>query len=272
MTHLPPSGFIGSMATGRGTRASRFSSACAHCFSRDVRRFSCAFAYYYPRNANHIFRREIFRFRAAFAVSPLALSRSLAVSVFKEHRRSFRSPSQALASLATLHAFQCKPITPTPANTPIYTGTNPLNNSKCGEISRNGRTDGHARQTDKLTRQTVGTARAARHAHARVTRHARQSTHTHTPARTSACTHTHAHTPTHTCGRTHTRTRTHPHAPAHTQGPPRPRTRETPNGRHLARGSKCDAYAFSLTQLGASGMGSAASLDLTRSHAREAEE
>lgn len=89
MTHLPPSGFNSCMATGRGTRASRFSSACAHCFSRDVRRFLCAFAYYYPRNANHIFRREIFRFRAAFAVSPLALSRSLAVSVFKEHRRSF---------------------------------------------------------------------------------------------------------------------------------------------------------------------------------------
>ena len=140
MTHLPPSGFIGSMATGRGTRASRFSSACAHCFSHGVIHFSCAFAYYYPRNANHIFRREIFRFRAAFAVSPLALSRLLADSVFKEHRRSFRSPSQALASLATLHAFQCKRITPTPANTPISSGTHPLNNSKCAEIRRK-RTD-----------------------------------------------------------------------------------------------------------------------------------
>lgn len=164
MTHLPPSGFIGSMATGRGTRASRFSSACAHCFSHGVIHFSCAFAYYYPRNANHIFRREIFRFRAAFAVSPLALSRSLADSVFKEHRRSFRSPSQALASLATLHAFQCKRITPTPANTPIYSGTHPLNNSKCAEMRRNGasftaRTRTNGTNTNER-RRTRGTANA----------------------------------------------------------------------------------------------------------------
>ena len=104
MTHLPPSGFIGSMATGRGTRASRFSSACAHCFSHGVIHFSCAFAYYYPRNANHIFRREIFRFRAAFAVSPLALSRSLADSVFKD--RAARSARPLRLSHHTRNARQ----------------------------------------------------------------------------------------------------------------------------------------------------------------------
>ena len=77
--------------------------------------------------------------------------------------------------------------------------------------------------------------------------------------------HTHARQRTHA---THTRPRV-THAPAHKQGPPRQRTRETPNGRHFARGSKCDANAPSV---GASGMECAASLDLTRSHAREAEE
>lgn len=222
MTHLPPSGFIGSMATGRGTRASRFSSACAHCFSHDVIHFSCAFAYYYPRNANHIFRREIFRFRAAFAVSPLALSRSLAVSVFKEHRRSFRSPSQALASLATFHAFQCKPITPTPANTPISSGTHPLNNSKCAEMGRNGR---HARKmvlTRKRNRpaHTPRTPTHTRDAHTSA-RHARQRTHTRTPAHAHA--HTSARTRTQAGAHAHAHARTRAHtgapAPAHTRDP-----------------------------------------------------
>lgn len=181
---------------------------------------------------------------------------------FKEHRRLFRSPSQALASLATLHAFQCKRITPIPANTPISSGTHPLNNSKRAKMARPG---WHARKMVLTRNRPAHTPRTPTHtrdAHTSA-RHARQRTHTHTHTHASACTrtHAHAHRPAHT--------HTHTLAPAHTQGPPRPRTRETPNGRHFARGSKCDANAPSV---GASGMQGVASLDLTRGHTREAEE
>lgn len=252
MTHLPPSGFIGSMATGRGTRASRFSSACAHCFSHGVIHFSCAFAYYYPRNANHIFRREIFRFRAAFAVSPLALSRSLAVSVFKEHRRSFRSPSQALASLATLHVFQCKRITPTPANTPISSGTHPLNNSKCAEMRRNGASftartekrnspykDIRARHEHERTAANMETERTPRNIIATRTANAGNGER----ERNERGEH---------LTRTAERTRNERTPRKRTaQGPPRAAHERSPNRRHFARGSKCDANAPSV---GASGM------------------
>lgn len=135
---------------------------------------------------------------------------------------SFLSKSD-VAKLATLHAFQCKRITPTPANTPIYSGTHPLNNSKCGEIGRNGRIGRHARKT-VLTRNwpahTPRTPTHTRDAHTSA-RHARQRTHTHTHTHASACTRTHAHA--------HARTRAHAGAPApaHTRDPERaaPRAR-----------------------------------------------
>jgi hypothetical protein len=137
---------------------------------------------------------------------------------------SFLSKSDA-AKLATLHAFQCKRITPTPANTPIYSGTHPLNNSKCAEIGRK-RTPDAARPQNGLTRNrpahTPRTPTHTRDAHAPA-RHARQRTHTHTHTHASAHTRTHAHTPTHTGGRTRTRTRSHP------------RTRRGPRARAHAR-------------------------------------
>ena len=236
MTHLPPSGFIGSMATGRGTRASRFSSACAHCFSHGVIHLSCAFAYYYPRNANHIFRREIFRFRAAFAVSPLALSRSLADSVFKD--RAVRThfllggfvahsvrplrPSRHLRHFMLFNANQSRQ----------HQQTRQFTLARTPSITRNGRkwaeTDGqtrHARKTVLTRNRPAHTPRTPTHtrdAHTSA-RHARQRTHTCTHTHASACTRTHAHTPTHAGGRTRTRTRSHP------------RTRRGPRARAHAR-------------------------------------
>lgn len=225
-----------------GDHGSCFSSACAHCFLHGVKSCSswrhftrrksclCAFTYYYPRNANHIFRREIFRLRfracAAFAVSPLALSRSLADSVFKEQPQFWSAVQlslSGLASLATFHAFQCKRITSIPANTPIYSGTHPLNNSKCVEMGRNGRTGGHARQMDELTRSHA-VEDSARRTPRPCTRHAsRTPTHAHTRQRMHTRTRTRTHAHTHTGGRTRTRTRTHP------------RTRRGPRARAHAR-------------------------------------
>ena len=155
---------------------------------------------------------------------------------------SFLSKSDA-AKLATLHAFQCKRITPTPANAPKTTGTHPLNNSKCGEMARPGR---HAPEM-VLTRNRHGAHVTHANAHTRRThvRASRTPTHAHMHAHARQRMHTHTRTHAHAHGRAHAHT--HTHAPAHTQGPPRPRTRETPNGRHLARGSKCDANALSLT-------------------------
>ena len=136
---------------------------------------------------------------------------------------SFLSKSD-VAKLATLHAFQCKRITPTPANAPISSGTHPLNNSKWAKMARHGL---HAPEMVLTRNRPAHTSRTPTHtrdAHAPA-RHARQRTHTHTPARTSACTHTHARTCTRTQAgaRAHAHARTRAHAgapaPAHTRDP-----------------------------------------------------
>ena len=126
---------------------------------------------------------------------------------------------------------------------------------------------GEARRIRHLTRWSDARNASANacppmHTHART--HARTHERTHASADAHAQrAHTHTHAP---------RARAHPRTRPHAQGPPRPHTRETGNWRHFSARSKCNAIAFSLTQIGASGMQSVASLDLTHVHAREAEE
>ena len=105
--------------------------------------------------------------------------------------------------------------------------------------------------------------RTPAHAHTRTNARTNARAHARQRGRTRKRAHTHTHAP---------RARAHPRTRPHTQGPPRPHTRETGNWRHFSARSKCDAIAFSLTFVGASGMQSVASLDLTHVHAREAEE
>ena len=182
---------------------------------------------------------------------------AFASSVVKEHRRSFASPVRGSASLATPMEINANKSRPRSRNPRFYWAF------------RTFAPDFHAWElpflgvTRRIRHLTRGSDARNASANARTPAHAHERTNARTNARAHAPKRTRTHAP---------RARAHPRTRPHTQGPPRPHTRETGNWRHFSARSKCDAHAVSPLHRGASGMQGVASLDLTRSHAREAEE
>ncbi len=216
MTHLPPPGFNCSMATGWGTRASRFSSACAHCISHgDI--LLMRFCLLLPTEREpHLYVGDF-----SLALSRLRRFRGLAACAFAlaggfsfQRASPLVSPRPLrLRITCDTYGNQCKQSAAPSPQAPYFNDfSQSAPNFHAWELAFLG----EARHVRHLTRGSDARNAHTRDAHTPAHAHA----HTHTRQRPSARTRqrgrTHANA--HTCTRTrhaHERTRvTHAHAGA----------------------------------------------------------